>query len=749
MNGPSRARATRVRIAAALFVTAAVALAALGTSPTAGARARQDSPPTTTPTRAGAGAAAGSGPLTITEVSPWVAAQGTFEVRFAPTSLPAGSVLRYTVHQRLRDGRSGSIRGSLDALLDGASPGPVLRGPVEVPVDQLGDPAAGPVLRVPIDPSRGGTGRVYVPDPGIHPVSLDLLDTSGRELWADRVLLNRLPADAVEDPGGAPGRMAVTLLLPIEGPPSLEPDGTATIDPVTRSAVASATTLLTAVPEAPLTLGLRPNTLTGAVRSGSAADEAFVQALRSPALRAAVARRTDVAVDVGGLVEAGATDELGRQLLDGAATLTDVTGRGVQVTTWLLDDTLGPASLPVLSGLGTRRVLLPAERLRLPSGVSPEDARSRALGLQDGSGLTVTAEDPLLTLRLTDPRQDPGVRANQVATSLMAGWFTAADEGAGAFPGPSAVVVVPPATDPAALRALLPALAGDGPLTADPAAVPTEPARVGGRTATASLAPRVPADQDGPVAVARTGQRLIDAYRRMAGSAEPDLELWSDLNSEVLSTQMDAGRRARTQAAIASDIERHAARIELPPERRVVLTSRDATVPLRFRNGLAYPVQVIIRARAPRLEIQGGDTQLVTLRPGENRVDLDVTVRAPGTALLRLDVRSPDGVIVLGRSNLPVTSSSISGVGAALSVVSLLVLLGWWLLTVRRRRREDARDAGHHPCQAGPPAGPDDPADDGDDAPDDTRNDTRNDTDPAAEGSGSTAPAAGSVGPGG
>lgn len=719
------------RVAVVTTALVAVVAASTGTGPSGAAGALpQQAPGPAGPT----GAGAADGPLTIAGVSPWVAADGTFEVRFSPTVLPEGAVLRYTVHQRLREGRAGSVRASLDTVLDGASPGPVLRGPVEVPAAQLGDPATGPVLSIAIDPARGTSTRVYVPDAGIHPVTLELVDVEGRDLWTDTVLLNRLPSSPVEGADGAPARMAVTLLLPVEGPPSLEPDGTATLDPVTRSAVASATSLLTAVPEAPLTLGLRPNTLTGVVRSGSAADEAFVQALRAPAVRASVARRSDVAIDAGGLVEADASDELLRQLLEGGATLNEVTGREPRVDTWLLDDTVSPAALPVLAGAGTRRLLLPAERLRLPSGVSTQDARSRALGLQDGQGLTVTAEDPFLTLRLTDPRRDPGVRANQVASSLMSGWFGAAEEGATAFPGPSAVVVVPPATDAAALRALLPAFADGGPLTTDPAAVPTAAARLGGRAATASLAPRVPADQDGPLLATRSGRTLIDAYRRMAGTAEPDLELWSELNSEILSTQMDAGRRARTRAAITADIERHAARVELPPQRRVVLTSQDATVPLRFRNGLPYPVQVIVRARSPRLDVKGDDTKLVTLRPGENRVDLQVTVRAPGTALLRLDVRSPDGVIQLGRTDLPVTSSSISGVGAALSVVSLLVLLGWWLLTVRRRRRDDARTAGNHPSQRR--------------GPDRAGTGTPDRTGPA-EGSGSEAPTAGSVGPGG
>jgi hypothetical protein len=102
--------------------------------------------------------------------------------------------------------------------------------------------------------------------------------------------------------------------------------------------------------------------------------------------------------------------------------------------------------------------------------------------------------------------------------------------------------------------------------------------------------------------------------------------------------------------------------------------------------------------------IDGGDTREVVLHPGENLIDLPVTARASGGSLLRLDLRSPDASIRVAASSMPVTSSTISGVGAALSIISLLFLAGWWIRTARRRRREAARSTGSHPS-ADPPHG--------------------------------------------
>lgn len=639
--------------------------------------------------------------LEVASVSPWVDADGVFEVAFAPsTAVPLDSTLSYTVHQRLRPSGDGTLRQRTDDVLDGDDPGGILQATVTTRSVELGNPVEGMVLRVPVSSTGGGDGAAFLPTAGIHPVVLRLDAADGTALWSTTVFLNRLPTDPVTDPDGRPARLALSLVVPIEGPPSLAPDGRTELDAETRADVAAATGLLSQVPEAPLVLGLRPNTLTGVTRSPTGTDSAFVQALRSPTVRATIARRTDVAVDTGGLVAADAPDALIQQLDLGGRIVQTATGRVPTVDTWLLDETVSPESLTVVAGVGTRRVVVPAERLRLPDGVPEEIARSRALALQGSPDLTAIADDPTLTLRLVDPQVEPGLRANRATTALMASWFTAADEGAAAFPGPSAVVVLPAGTDPEVVRAMLPVLAGDGPVTGDPGALPPAPSQVAGESLTAALAPRLPTDQQGPVAAMRSTRTLIDSFTGISRGAEPLRETWELLNSETLSTQMDPGRRTETHATIRAQVDERVRAIGLPPERRVVLTTREAAVPLRFRNDLPYPVEVRVRIRSPRLEIDGGQIQTLVLDPGENRIDLDVTVQAPGAAILRIDVTSPDGRIEVGQSALPVTSSRISGVGAVLSVLSLLVLAGWWISTWRRSRRErtgadaDLRDGG-------------------------------------------------------
>jgi len=128
-----------------------------------------------------------------------------------------------------------------------------------------------------------------------------------------------------------------------------------------------------------------------------------------------------------------------------------------------------------------------------------------------------------------------------------------------------------------------------------------------------------------------------------------------------------------------------------------VVTSEQTTIPLRFRNGLDFDVELVLTTRSPRLEFEHGRSRTIVLHPGENRVDLPVTVRAPGESLLRIELSSPVPGIELDGPDVPVRSTAISGVGAALSIVSVLFLVGWWVHTHRRRRRDSAKLSGVHP----------------------------------------------------
>jgi hypothetical protein len=404
-------------------------------------------------------------------------------------------------------------------------------------------------------------------------------------------------------------------------------------------------------------------------------------------------------VDTGGLVSSDAGGELERQIVVGAGTVGSRIGRTTVATTWTGDETVTTEVLPLLAGTGVEALLVPLDSLQLPEGTDEDRAMTSPVQVEGGDGIRALAYDAVVSQRLADGGTDPAVRSHQSVSLMMAGWFTAADR---SDPPPLATaILLSPSTDPAVLESLGATLRSGGPLIADPEAGPLPAAPVDTPEPAASLRPRTSPDLRGAVSATNETRRQISAYRSMTGDADPDTALWDELTNESMAATLDAGERAQLHATVRGGIAEKVALVEPPRSRRVLVTSQDTDIPLRFRNDLPFEVRLVMRARSPRLEIDQPTTEIV-LAPGENVVDLPVTVQAPGESLLRIELSSPDGGITIPGPAVPVRSTAISGVGAALSIISILFLCGWWFRTMRRHRRDRSRDAGAHPSVEAP-----------------------------------------------
>lgn len=639
----------------------------------------------------------GGARIDVTGVSPWVGSDGDFRVELRVTgTVPTDAVVRTSIHQRLRPRARGTLRDSLDAVLDGAAVPAVIQAPTTRPLAELGDPLVGVVIDIPVRSSRSQPDdRVLLPSPGIHPVTIDVLDTAGTQLTTTTVFLNHLPAPPATAATVA-AKMPVALTTVVDGPPAIDPEGRARLSTEARHALESITALLTAIPRAPITVAIRPTLLSGLAGSTDPGDRRLLQALqdtwRSLDHAYIAARMPEVAVDTGGLATTtGGEGELLRQVALGDQTVRTILGAEPSTATWLGDPTVTTASLGLLQGLGTRRLIIGTDRLRATGRGADESSLTSRVSELSPTPVTTTAPDAAITQRLTAEGVPVGIRANQATTALMASWF-ASLETPGDFVVPVAVVAIPAAIEPAVLQAFLPAFASPGPLTADPTLVPATSTDAAGRMLTAQLNARSVPDQGPAVRSVVETRRLIDGFRSLAPAATTQLTEWELLDAQTLDRNMSVGDRSAYHVRIRGSITASASQIELPKPRRVMLTSRRSTIPLRFRNGLPYDVTILLRTRSNRLDIGGGPERSVVLHPGENRIDLPVTTRAGGGTFLRVSATSPDGSLVLGSVAIPVTSTTISGAGAVLSVLSLLVLAAWWLRTLRRGRIERRRE---------------------------------------------------------
>ncbi|MEX0767491.1 MAG: DUF6049 family protein [Microthrixaceae bacterium] len=670
--------------------------------------------------------------LRISSVSPWVTSDGEFQVRFDPTSaIPPGALLTYTVHQALQPTRQETLRERVDGVINGSSAGKVLQTPNTRPLAEYGEPTTGSVLTIPIrSTATEDRLRLLLPKAGIHPVELVVTSAEGPEIWSQVVFLNRLPSGytpVLQDPSS----VVVTLLMPIETAPSIDSQGVAQFSLEDRARIGAATTLLETVPDAPIRLGLRPNTLDGLVRSKEPWAERFVNALNAAladtdtptpdppsttpssttpssttpsSVGPSIFSLPYVQVNTAGLISAGGQDDLLREITLGNRVTQQITAHSANRGTWVLDDSLSQESAVALGELGVKTFLVAPSQLARSSNLDEQQTMTAAVQLGKDSGLRALAYDTLLAERAADSQIDPALRAHQIVSLMISAWFsarsTSSDGFSAAGPALGSAILLPTNSDPELISSLSASLLSDGPLQIFANATVLGAASPNFATPVSGLVPQIPPDERLGITETTETRRQVNAFRSMTTSPESDVELWTRLNAQSLSSQLDTAQRTGLHNAVRTQIANSLAQVEFPPARQVTLTGRSSNIPLRFRNNLPYAIRVKLTARSTRLEITGDDAQELLLAPGENRIDLPVTVQAPGESYLQIKILSPDEEIEIGQLELPVRATAISGVGAALSVISILFLMLWWAHAHRRRRREAARSSGDHPAQA-------------------------------------------------
>lgn len=675
---PGRQGTKRHRVLLPIAMMAVVVLAQVPSSQSASAASGQDS----------------SGAVQVEAVTPWVTAEGTFSVDIrVPESVPPDAELTWTVRQRIRP-VDGDLRSATEEFLAGEGRLQTLQAPRSTAVGSLEvvpeetAPVSGELRRLAfaIRSGSGGADAILVPTAGIHPVTLELT-VADDVIWTATTYLNRLPADLPQAEDGAVAHTAVQLLVGLDSGPTLGVDGTAAIPSAEIPTVSAIQSLLGESLEIPLTVALRPNTLLGLQRSTVPADRAFVASLAGA--QWSFAPQTYVRVDAAALMAAPG-DEFARQLATGTTINNALSGREPSPL-WMLDDTLDEAAVEFLAGVGVGHVVTSAERLDVRSdgeSLSDDEAqallRSTSVRLEGSPGVSVSSYDAELTTALVEADTEPALRAHRVVTELMAEWFTAVAETGSddAFRPLTASVFLTPGVGSDAVAELAGMLSGDGPLrvAAPPPAAPDAESPV------ARLRDLEPADAAPVVRRTQATTDRIQGWRSMAGPNDTlagELDL---VNDQAPSRFADDTTRNAIWDGVDAALEAKVSEIGLPADRTIVLTSRSRPIPLRFRNDTGQQIRLAMRTRSPRLQFPDGPVTEIVLVPGENLIELPVEVQAPGSSVLRMELSSPDRRLDIPDASVTVRSSSISGVGAALSVVSILVLAAWWIRTHRTRK---------------------------------------------------------------
>ncbi len=165
-----------------------------------------------------------------------------------------------------------------------------------------------------------------------------------------------------------------------------------------------------------------------------------------------------------------------------------------------------------------------------------------------------------------------------------------------------------------------------------------------------------------------------------------------------LATSLSAGitddRRQALVSSVTDEIDDAFSKVSLTGQTSLNLTSRSGSLPLTVTNANPFPVRVVLRIASDRLRFPDGDTFELDLTDETTRVDVRVTAQATGSVPTTVTLTTPDGSRILDEHRLDVRSTAISGVGLALSLGALAVLVFWWARTWRRNRRDGAGGRG-------------------------------------------------------
>ena len=184
----------------------------------------------------------------------------------------------------------------------------------------------------------------------------------------------------------------------------------------------------------------------------------------------------------------------------------------------------------------------------------------------------------------------------------------------------------------------------------------------------------------------------LSSYRSMI-SDEDTHHVYDELNDRLLiglGRGVSATDRNILARSTIAQVRVETGAVEAPPLRGVNLTSRQATAPFSFRNNASYPLRVEVRFLADKarfVDFDDGETTTLVLEPGITNWEFRVQALAAGSFPLRIEMFSPDGALELDAVDLTMRSTVPSGVGVALTIGAVVVLVAWWGRDLLRGRR--------------------------------------------------------------
>jgi hypothetical protein len=192
--------------------------------------------------------------------------------------------------------------------------------------------------------------------------------------------------------------------------------------------------------------------------------------------------------------------------------------------------------------------------------------------------------------------------------------------------------------------------------------------------------------------VYRKAKTHLSAYRSMIRDEDArDHDNFSQQLLYSLSNDLKELEQQTIWRTIIDYVRQRSSLLDAPPGETVQMTSRSAAVPFSFQNRSKTALRVELRIISEKITVEDfddGETTTLVLEPGITTHRFNLRSLSSGSFPIKIELLSPNGLLVLSETQSVIRATAPTGVGLALTLGAAIFLAIWWIADSRRRRSQ-------------------------------------------------------------
>jgi hypothetical protein len=524
-----------------------------------------------------------------------------------------------------------------------------------------------------------GTRRIEFNGSGIYPVRVEILIDNVSQA-ALLTFVNRY------DPSREVRPMPINVVVALDSPITLQPDGSRLIDQPTRTKIEKLIKLLT-LDSSRMTVQISPELIDGLSRSSNPDDQSLLVQLVAALGSAPIVPGPYVQFDPSAANANKQTDQFNSIIEKGITTWQQVLPSIRTISSiWFARKPLDENGLDLLVKAGVRSVvMMPTSSAAL--GEFDNAARPYRLESNDVD-ISLHLVDKNYVDQLSTPTKNAFSSATYLAAQILAQRRQIEAEGG----------------TPALRRVVL--TSRDGSVINEDLIHETMlilsrvPQQVALRTMTNLPAPRLDAYKPAlsKVNIASFVERatkiadLRKDTEKLRSTISPEATIWQDWNERLLvmsSDSMTDAKRDEFISATRDQLKKIRQSVTLQEGTTFTLGSRESTLRLDLQNSSDFAMTVQVQVISSKLRFKNEIATIQIPANGSNELVVDVVALSNGLFPVEVKIFTADGLSQLGKKiEVSARVNALAGLGQVVTGVGLLLLATWWVAHIRRKYRK-------------------------------------------------------------